>query len=229
MRNKQDDALMRILLVEDDTILGAAVRDHIIADNHSVDWVTRLDAAGDHLDSAAYDLVLLDLMLPDGQGIAFLREQRRRGSVTPVIILTALDQISDRIAGLNAGADDYMTKPFDLSELSARLSAVARRYSGNPNPLITIGDLQIDLAARSVLCNGRPVDLTGREWALFEAFVQHPGQVLSKTQLEERLYAFGAEVESNAIEVHVSRLRKKLGHAVVETVRGIGYRLGDAR
>jgi len=229
MRNKQDDALMRILLVEDDTILGAAVRDHIIADHHPVDWVTRLDAAGDHLDSAAYDLVLLDLMLPDGQGIAFLREQRRRGSVTPVIILTALDQISDRIAGLNAGADDYMTKPFDLSELSARLSAVARRYSGNPNPLITIGDLQIDLAARSVLCNGRPVDLTGREWALFEAFVQHPGQVLSKTQLEERLYAFGAEVESNAIEVHVSRLRKKLGHAVVETVRGIGYRLGDAR
>ena len=220
---------MRILLIEDDAILGTTVRDHAVADNHSVDWVTRLDAAGDHLDSAAYDLVLLDLMLPDGQGIAFLREQRRRGSVTPVIILTALDQISDRIAGLNAGADDYMTKPFDLSELSARLSAVARRYSGNPNPLITIGDLQIDLAARSVLCNGRPVDLTGREWALFEAFVQHPGQVLSKTQLEERLYAFGAEVESNAIEVHVSRLRKKLGHAVVETVRGIGYRLGDAR
>lgn len=220
---------MRVLLVEDDMILGAAVCDHILADNHSVDWVTRLDAAGDHLDSAAYDLVLLDLMLPDGQGIAFLRDLRRRGSVTPVVILTALDQISDRIAGLNAGADDYMTKPFDLSELSARLNAVARRYSGNPNPLVAIGDLQIDLAARTVLRNGRPIDLTGREWALFEAFVQHPGQVLSKAQLEERLYAFGTEVESNAIEVHVSRLRKKLGHAFVETVRGIGYRLGDGR
>jgi two-component system OmpR family response regulator len=220
---------MRILLIEDDTILGAAIRDHIAADNHSVDWVTRLDAAGDHLDSAVYDLVLLDLMLPDGQGIAFLRALRRRGSVTPVVILTALDQISDRIAGLNAGADDYMTKPFDLSELSARLSAVARRYSGNPNPLVAIGNLEIDLAARTVLCDGRPVDLTGREWALFEAFVQHPGQVLSKGQLEERLYAFGAQVESNTIEVHVSRLRKKLGHAVVETVRGIGYRLGSGR
>jgi len=220
---------MRILLIEDDTILGAAIRDHIAADNHSVDWVTRLDAAGDHLDSAVYDLVLLDLMLPDGRGIAFLRALRRRGSVTPVVILTALDQISDRIAGLNAGADDYMTKPFDLSELSARLSAVARRYSGNPNPLVAIGNLEIDLAARTVLCDGRPVDLTGREWALFEAFVQHPGQVLSKGQLEERLYAFGAQVESNTIEVHISRLRKKLGHAVVETVRGIGYRLGSGR
>jgi two-component system OmpR family response regulator len=229
VQNRQDDAFMRILLIEDDTILGAAIRDHIAADNHSVDWVTRLDAAGDHLDSAVYDLVLLDLMLPDGRGIAFLRALRRRGSVTPVVILTALDQISDRIAGLNAGADDYMTKPFDLSELSARLSAVARRYSGNPNPLVAIGNLEIDLAARTVLCDGRPVDLTGREWALFEAFVQHPGQVLSKLQLEERLYAFGAEVESNTIEVHVSRLRKKLGHTAVETVRGIGYRLGDAR
>ncbi|MGB3539757.1 MAG: response regulator transcription factor [Mesorhizobium sp.] len=220
---------MRILLVEDDTILGAAVRDHIVADNHSVDWVTRLDAAMDHLDSAAYDLVLLDLMLPDGQGIAFLRDLRRKGSVTPVVILTALDQISDRIVGLNAGADDYMTKPFDLSELSARLSAVARRYSGNPNPLVEVGGLQVDLAARTVIRNGRPIDLTAREWALFEAFIQRPGQVISKTQMEERLYAFGSEVESNTIEVHVSRLRKKLGQGAVETVRGIGYRLGGGR
>lgn len=220
---------MRVLLVEDDTILGAAARDHIAADSHSVDWVTRLDAATDHLDSAAYDLVLLDLMLPDGQGIAFLRDLRRKGGVTPVIILTALDQISDRINGLNAGADDYMTKPFDLSELSARLNAVARRYSGNPNPLVRLGDLQVDLAARTVMRNGRSIDLTAREWALFEAFVQRPGQVISKTQLEERLYTFGAEVESNTIEVHVSRLRKKLGHSVIDTVRGIGYRLGDAR
>ena len=220
---------MRILLVEDDTILGAAVRDHIVADNHSVDWVTRLDAAGDHLDSAAYDLVLLDLMLPDGQGIAFLREQRRRGSVTPVIILTALDQISDRIQGLNAGADDYMIKPFDLSELSARLNAVARRYSGNPNPIVEIGDLRIDLAARTIARGNRPIDLTAREWALLEAFVHRPGQVMSKAQLEEHLYAFNVEVESNTIEVYVSRLRKKLGHSVIDTVRGIGYRLGSAR
>jgi len=125
---QQDGPFMRILLVEDDSILGAAVRDHIVASNHSVDWVTRLDAATAYLESAAYDLVLLDMMLPDGQGISFLRSMRMKGCATPVIILTALDQISDRIQGLNAGADDYMTKPFDLSELSARLNAVARRY-----------------------------------------------------------------------------------------------------
>jgi two-component system OmpR family response regulator len=217
---------MRVLLVEDDTILGAAVRDQIRADGHSVDWVTRLDAADDHLAIASYDLILLDLMLPDGRGIPFLRGLRARGDVSPVIILTALDQISDRIEGLNAGADDYMVKPFDLSELSARLKAVARRYSGNPNPLIEIGDLAIDLAARRVTRAGKPVALTAREWVLFEAFVQRPGQLMSKTQLEERLYAFDDEVESNTIEVHVSRLRKKLGHEVIETVRGIGYRLG---
>ncbi len=217
---------MRVLLVEDDTILGAAVRDQIRADGHSVDWVTRLDAADDHLAIASYDLILLDLMLPDGRGIPFLRGLRARGDVSPVIILTALDQISDRIEGLNAGADDYMVKPFDLSELSARLKAVARRYSGNPNPLIKIGDLAIDLATRRVTRAGKPVALTAREWVLFEAFVQRPGQLMSKAQLEERLYAFDDEVESNTTEVHISRLRKKLGHEVIETVRGIGYRLG---
>ncbi|MBB1492778.1 response regulator transcription factor [Paracoccus sp. MC1854] len=220
---------MRILLIEDDTILGAAVRDHIAAEGHSADWVGRLDRAREHLDAAPYDLVLLDLMLPDGRGIAFLRELRRRGDVTPVIILTALDQISDRIEGLNAGADDYLTKPFDLAELSARLAAVARRYCGNPNPLVILGELEIDLATRTVLRAGRRVDLTQREWALFEALVQRPRQVISKAQLEDRLYAFGSEVESNTIEVHVSRLRKKLGAGAVETLRGIGYRLGDGR
>ena len=219
---------MRVLLVEDDAILGKAVRDHIAA-SHSVDWVIRLDAAREHLDSAAYDLILLDLMLPDGLGVGFLRKLRAAGNATPVIILTALDQISDRIEGLDAGADDYMIKPFDLSELSSRLNAVARRYSGNPNPLIEIGDLRVDLAAKTVKRGGRSVELTGREWALFETFLQRPGVALTKAQLEDRLYAFGAEVESNTIEVHVSRLRKKLGHAVIDTVRGIGYRLGSAR
>jgi two-component system OmpR family response regulator len=217
---------MRVLLIEDDVILGAAVRDQTRADGHSVDWVTRLEQANDHLASAAYDLILLDLMLPDGLGIPFLRGLRTRGNATPAIILTALDQISDRIEGLNAGADDYMVKPFDLSELTARLNAVARRYSGNPNPLVRIGDLAIDLAARRVTRAGKPVMLTAREWVLFETFVQRPGQLMSKAQLEERLYAFDDEVESNAIEVHVSRLRKKLGREIIETVRGIGYRLG---
>ncbi|MGJ4931902.1 response regulator [Bradyrhizobium sp. HKCCYLS2038] len=219
---------MRILLIEDDTILGAAVRDQIVSDGHSVDWVTRLDAAREYLRSAVYDLLLLDLMLPDGRGIGLLRERRAKGDVTPVIILTALDQLSDRIDGLNAGADDYMIKPFDLSELTARLNAVARRYAGNPNPLIRIGDLQIDLAARSMTRAGKNVALTAREWVLLETFLQRPRQVLSKSLLEERLYSFGEEIESNTIEVHVSRLRKKLGHAVIETVRGLGYRLGIA-
>lgn len=217
---------MRILLIEDDTVLGAAVRDQIASDGQSVDWVTRLDAAGDALHGIGYDLILLDLMLPDGRGIPFLKTLRARGDVTPVIILTALDQISDRIEGLNAGADDYMVKPFDLAELSARIGSVARRYAGNPNPIITHGPLEVDLAARSVLRDGKPVALTAREWALFEAFLQRPGQLLSKAQLEDKLYAFGAEVESNTIEVHVSRLRKKLGAGVIETERGLGYRLG---
>lgn len=217
---------MRIILIEDDTILGAAVHDQIAADGHCVDWVTRLDAADDYMNSANYDLVLLDLMLPDGQGLVFLRNLRMKGCATPVIILTALDQISDRVQGLNAGADDYLTKPFDLSELSARLNAVARRYSGNPNPIIEISDLQINLAARSITRDGRALSLTAREWALLEAFLQRPGQIMSKAQLEEHLYSFDAEVESNTMEVHVSRLRKKLGHTIIETVRGMGYRLG---
>ncbi|MFQ5437465.1 MAG: response regulator transcription factor [Paracoccaceae bacterium] len=217
---------MRVLLIEDDRILGAAVRDHVADDGHSVDWVQRLDDAADHIGAAVYDLILLDLMLPDGRGIVFLRDRRAKGDVTPVIIMTAMDQISDRIEGLNAGADDYLVKPFDLSELSARLNAVSRRYAGNPNPLIEIGDLAVDIASRTLTRAGRRVTLTAREWVLFEALAQHAGQLLSKAQLEERLYSFDAEVESNTIEVHVSRLRKKLGREVIETVRGMGYRLG---
>ncbi|WP_299365428.1 response regulator transcription factor [uncultured Paracoccus sp.] len=217
---------MRILLIEDDTVLGAAVRDQIAGDGQSVDWVMRLDAARDAMAGAAYDLVLLDLMLPDGRGIGFLKDLRAQGDVTPVIIVTALDQVSDRIEGLNVGADDYLVKPFDLSELTARIGSVARRYAGNPNPIVTHGALEIDLAARSIRRDGKPVHLTAREWALFEAFLSRPGQLLSKAQLEEKLYAFDTEVESNTIEVHVSRLRKKLGAQFIETERGMGYRLG---
>ena len=219
---------MRILLIEDDTVLGAAVRDQIAADGHSADWVTRLDAARHAMAAAVYDLVLLDLMLPDGRGIGFLKALRSRGDVTPVIVLTALDQVSDRIEGLNAGADDYLVKPFDLAELSARIGSVARRYLGNPNPIVTHGALEIDLASRSIRKGGKPVRLTAREWALFEALLSRPGQLLSKAQLEEKLYAFDAEIESNTIDVHVSRLRKKLGHSIIETERGLGYRLGTA-
>lgn len=217
---------MRILLIEDDPTLGAAVHDQIAADGHTVDLVQRLNAADSAMAVATYDLILLDLMLPDGRGIPFLRRVRSRGLSTPVIILTALDQVSDRIEGLNAGADDYLVKPFDLSELSARIGSVARRYSGNPNPVIQHGPLCIDLATRCVLRDQQAVALTAREWVLLEAFLSHPGQLLSKAKLEDMLYSFDAEVESNAIEVHISRLRKKLGAELILTERGLGYRLG---
>lgn len=219
---------MRVLLIEDDRVLGAAVRDQIAADGHSVDWMQRLDGARDALTGTGFDLILLDLMLPDGKGLTFLKALRGRGDVSPVIILTALDQVSDRIAGLNAGADDYLVKPFDLAELSARIGSVARRYSGNPNPLISLGDLEVDLSARQIRKHGQAIAMTAREWMLLEAFLQRPGQLLSKRQLEERLYSFDDEIESNTVEVHVSRIRKKLGAGVIETERGMGYRLGTA-
>lgn len=217
---------MRVLLVEDDPILGGAVRDQVAADAHTVDWATHLQQARDCVGTVKYDLILLDLVLPDGRGLDFLKTLRTGGNRTPVIILTARDQITDRIAGLNGGADDYLVKPFDLSELSARIGAVARRYSGNPNPLVEIGDLTVDLAARTILRGGTSIALTSREWVIFEAFVQRPRALISKSQMEERLYSFDADVESNTIEVYVGRIRKKLGHDVIVTERGMGYRLG---
>lgn len=218
---------MRILLVEDAVSLGQAVREQISDDGHAVDWVQRLDQAELSLRSTTYDLVLLDLGLPDGNGLDLLRRRRAAGDLTPVIILTARDQVSDRISGLNAGADDYLVKPFDLSELSARVAAVARRYSGNPNPHIQLGELCINMADKTILRDSKLIDLTAREWALLETLIRRPGALFSKVQLEERLYEFGAEIESNTIEVYISRLRKKIGAHVVETVRGVGYRLGS--
>ncbi len=218
---------MRILLVEDDAILGAAVADQIRSDGHSVDHVTRLDDAGTALKSSPFDLMLLDLMLPDGRGVPFLKDIRAKGDVTPVIILTALDQVSDRIAGLTAGADDYLAKPFDLDELSARIGSVSRRYAGNPNPLITLGDIEVDIAAKQISKAGKPVVLTSREWAIFEVLLQRPNQIVTKAQLEEALYSFDDSIGSNTIEVHVSHLRKKLGKEVIVTARGLGYRLGQ--
>jgi two-component system OmpR family response regulator len=216
---------MRVLLVEDTTGLAEAVRDQISEDGHAVDWVQSLAFADTSVKTTPYNLILLDLMLPDGHGFNFLKKLRATGDTTPVIILTARDQVSDRIAGLNAGADDYLVKPFDLSELSARVAAVARRYRGNPNPLVRVGDLEVDLGDHRISRNGQPVELTAREWALFEGFLQRPGILLSRAQLEDRLYEFGAEIESNTIEVYISRMRKKLGHDAIVTVRGMGYRL----
>ena len=217
---------MRILLIEDDPGLGGAVRDQIAAEGHMPDLAPTLAYARDLLATMPYDLILLDLGLPDGRGIDFLRNLRTKGSVTPVMILTAHDRITERIEGLNAGADDYMVKPFDLAELSARIAAVARRYSGNPNPLITLGKLEIDLAAHAIHGPDGQIDLSQREWIIFESLLQRPGQIVSKSQIEDQIYAFDSEVESNTIEVYVSRLRKKLGKDVVQTLRGLGYRLG---
>lgn len=218
---------MRVLLIEDDSALGSAVRDHAAADGHAVDWAQRLDSAADHLAVAKYELILLDLMLPDGGGVPFLKALRMRGDATPVVILTSMDRIGDRIDGLDAGADDYLVKPFDLAELSARIRAVARRHAGGSSPVRSFGALTVDFAARRMARNGAPVALSAREWALFEALAARPGVVLSRTQLEERLYPFGEEVDGNAIEAQVSRLRRKLGRDVVETLRGVGYRLGS--
>jgi two-component system OmpR family response regulator len=202
------------------------VREHVASFGHGVDWMKRIDAARDALATVPYDLVLLDLNLPDGRGLDLLRELRRAGSSVPVIILTAMDQIAARIDGLNSGADDYLVKPFDLSELSARVTAVARRYGGNPNPLLRLGDLDIDLARRFISVAGRPVDLTAREWAVLERLVRRPNAIIAKSEIEDSLYEFGAEIESNAVEVYVSRLRKKLGREAIKTVRGIGYKVG---
>ena len=216
---------MRILLVEDAEGLGEVIQDQIADEGHAIDWVQSNSHAEASLRTTHYDLILLDLMLPDGSGIDLLKQVRKSGEKTPVIILTARDQLSDRINGLNAGADDYLVKPFDLSELSARIAAVSRRYAGNPSPKLQIGTLEVDLTKHLIYRDGVSINLTAREWALFEAFIQRPGTLLSKSQLEDHLYAYGTEIESNTIEVYVSRLRKKLGKDQFETVRGLGYRM----
>jgi len=217
---------VRILLVEDEPLLADAVYVHLTRAGHAVDCVGRLDDADAALDTTEYGLILLDLHLPDGRGLDLLKRRRMSGDRRPVIICTARDQIRDRIEGLNAGADDYLVKPYDLDELLARVQAVQRRYDGQPNPALLIGSLKIDTAAHRVWQNEQDVPLTAREWALIECLARRPGAIVSKAQVEDALYAMGSEVESNAVEVYVSRLRKKLGASAIETVRGLGYRLG---
>jgi two-component system OmpR family response regulator len=216
---------MRILLVEDARKLAQAVCEHLHDSGHAVDHVETLEDAGLALESVEYGAALLDLRLPDGDGLELLRQRRRKGDRTPVIILTARDQVRDRIEGLNAGADDYLVKPFDLDELTARLSAVARRYGDDPNPVLSFGGIEIDRPRRQLRRGGAEVPLTAREWAILDLLAQRPGAILSRSRLEEALYAFGAEIESNAVEVYISRLRKKVGPGVIETRRGVGYRL----
>ncbi|MBO9125817.1 MULTISPECIES: response regulator [unclassified Rhizobium] len=218
---------MRILLVEDDKMIGEAVRDHVAASFHAVDWVKNLADAEAATGPVEYGLVLLDLNLPDGSGVDFLRKLRSRDIRAPVIILTARDQISDRIEGLNAGADDYLVKPFNLGELEARIMAVARRYDANPHPVVQIGDIEINRPQHKLSVDGISVILTSREWAVLDLLTARPGAIVSKDRIEEALYAFGSEIESNTVEVYVSRLRKKIGKDRIRTARGIGYTLGS--
>jgi len=216
---------LRILLIEDDHVLGEAIRDHLLSLGHAADWMQRLDESRLALQSVTYELVLLDLGLPDGRGLDLLRELRAAGNQVPVIITTAQDQVAIRIEGLNAGADDYLIKPFDLSEMSARIAAVSRRYGGNPVPTLVAERVAIDLARREASVNGKSANLTAREWAVLERLLTRRGAIVTKSELEDSLFEFGAEVESNAVEVYVSRLRKKLGHDFVHTVRGLGYQV----
>lgn len=219
---------MRVLLIEDDHILGSAVRDHTIAEGHSVDWFQLLADAKLAIETTNYELILLDLALPDGNGLDFLshlRSQNYENHKIPIIIITAQDQVAVRIEGLNRGADDYMVKPFDLGELSARLAAVARRYDGVTNPTINIADVTVDLIAKTATKKHKPVDLTAREWAVLERLIRRLNAIVAKSDIETSLYAFGAEIESNAVEVYVSRLRKKLGKKFITTIRGMGYQI----
>ncbi|RFD18885.1 DNA-binding response regulator [Komagataeibacter melaceti] len=219
---------MRILIVEDEHDLGAAVQEHVRLDGHAVDWFTTLEDARAAMATVEYDFMLLDLGLPDGSGRDLLREVRRTSSNVAILITTAEDQISDRIAGLSEGADDYIVKPYDLNELVARISAVARRYAAPRRRVrYRIGEITIDRENRSVSCDGRALDLTAREWAIMELLSRSPGRIYSRQQIDTALYALDQDVDSNTVEVFISRLRKKVGNKVIRTVRGRGYCLAD--
>lgn len=214
---------MRILLVEDDPMIGASVREGLRQDGFAVDWVQDGVAADAALAAERYELLLLDLGLPRLSGSALLERLRAGANDVPVIILTARDAIEDRVAGLDAGADDYVVKPFDLDELAARIRAVARRRAGRAAPRLRYGEIEIDPASRSVTLRGEAVSLSPREFDLLTALLERPGVVLSRAQLESRLYGWGEEVESNTVEVYVHGLRRKLGADLIRNVRGVGY------
>jgi two-component system, OmpR family, response regulator QseB len=216
---------MRLLLVEDDNMIGEAVRAGLRQEGFTVDWVREAEAGETALRTEPYALLLLDLGLPRKSGLDWLRELRRRGDPTPVLVITARDAVADRIAGLDGGADDYLVKPFDLDELAARVRAVLRRHGGRAGPLLQHGELSLDPATRLATLKGQAVALSAREYALLAALLERPGAILSRAQLEQRLYGWGEEVESNAVEVHIHHLRRKLGADAIRNVRGLGYTL----
>ena len=219
---------MRTLLVEDDRLLGDAVRAGLRQAGFAVDWVQDGAAALHALDVGEYAAMVLDLGLPRVDGLEVLRRARARGQRLAIVILTARDTVQDRIRGLDAGADDYVLKPFDLQELAARLRAQVRRAHGEPAPLLVVGALELDPAARRVRHDGHEVDLAAREFDLLHELMLNAGRVLSREQLEERVYPWGEEIGSNAIDVHVHHLRRKLSADAIRTVRGVGYLMPKA-
>ena len=218
---------MRILLIEDDEMIGKAVHRGLAQAGFAVDWVTDGRAAELSLANGVYDLAVLDLGLPKKDGMAILATLRGMGNSMPVLIASARDTVRDRIAGLEAGADDYMLKPFDLDELVARVRALLRRHAGSASPLQQFGSLTLDPVRKTVTQEGVSVELSAKEFAVLETLMQRPGAVLSRAQLEESVYGWGEEVGSNAIEVHLHHLRKKLGAGAIKNVRGVGYRVAE--
>ena len=220
---------MRLLLAEDDPMIGSAVEQGLRNAGYAVDWVRDGDSAELALRHGSYALLALDLGLARQDGLTLLKKMRGAGNSTPVLIITARAAVSDRIMGLNLGADDYLPKPFDLDELVARIHALIRRHAGRAQPELRLGALQLDPLAREVRLDDQGVDLSSREFALLEALFEKPGAVLTTEQLEDRLYGWGDEVASNAIEVHVHKLRKKIGADWIKNVRGVGYKLVEAQ
>jgi DNA-binding response OmpR family regulator len=222
------DSVLRILLAEDDPMIGEAVSAGLNGSGFAVDWVRDGVGAEHALGVGEYDLCLLDLGLPRREGLRILGDLRRRGSTLPVVIVTARDAVADRVAGLDAGADDYVVKPFELTELAARIRAVLRRRAGRASPAIEHLGVTLDPARHEVTRDGQPVELSAREFALLHALMENPGTILSRAQLEERLYGWGEEVGSNVVEVYIHSLRRKLGADFIRNVRGVGYRVPPA-
>ncbi len=218
---------MRILLIEDDRLIGDGIKTGLQHMGFTVDWVTDGALGQQSISASSYDAVILDLSLPSKDGIAILKDWRNQGRPEPVLILTARDALNERIAGLNAGADDYLGKPFALEELAARLRALVRRNYRETTSVLTHGSIHFDLASKTVSRNGQPMKLSPKEWMLVELFLLNKKKVLSKNAIEEKLYAWGDEISSNAVEVHIHHIRRKLGNKFIQTVHGIGYTLGE--